>query len=591
MKRQMLVSLLSVFIVTQFSLAEGDTLEVVGSISNVIVYRGQALVTRTIELELPAGGSQIIVQKLPHAIISETLYAQALDDVTVTSVSYREKTNKEKTSKEIKQLEAEIEEVKKKIYYAERNRNQTGRMWSMYYDLRKFAIDAENVDLNKGLLQFEPIEKLTTHIEAGTSDAHQKSVDLEYAKIELEKELEKLNSKKEKLERNKRKIKREAVLFANNLQAKKVIIELSYLVNGANWLPQYNLRANPDQGNVQVEYNAVMHQTSGEDWDKVTVSLSTAEPTMVAAPPLLEPMKVKLAPGTPVKQPVQVSEKVSGQQIEYRDLSEEFKNIQSRRREIAQKGKAAQSALNVMAIDNQMLELQADKKAVQMIQAEAKRFARTEGVSVTYNLVGKLSMPSRTDQQLVNIATFQAKGDFIMLATPLLTDYVYLQGNIVNNSDTILLAGPASMYRNGEFVGKGQLELVTIGETFTVGFGVDSQVQITREFKDKKVDTFWGNRVEKYDYRVAINNYKNTPVKLRLLERIPYTENEELVITGFKTNVPLSTDADYLRTEKDKGILRWDLTLAPVTTEKKATVITYSYSMEYDNDMHIRSAR
>jgi uncharacterized protein (TIGR02231 family) len=173
----------------------------------------------------------------------------------------------------------------------------------------------------------------------------------------------------------------------------------------------------------------------------------------------------------------------------------------------------------------------------------------------------------------------------------LLTDYVYLQGDIVNDSEIILLAGPASMYRDGEFVGKGRIEMVTIGEKFTAGFGVDSQVQISREIKDKKVDTLWGNRVEEYDYRIAIDNYKAVPVKLRLLERIPYTESEELEITGFKTNVPLSKDAEYLRVEKDKGILRWDLTLKPATAEEKATVVTYSYNMKYDSDMHIQPVR
>ena len=131
--------------------------------------------------------------------------------------------------------------------------------------------------------------------------------------------------------------------------------------------------------------------------------------------------------------------------------------------------------------------------------------------------------------------------------------------------------------------------LDTVGEKFTAGFGVDSQIQISREFKDKKVDTLWGNRVEKYDYRIAIDNYKNSSVRLRLLERIPYTEDEELKIEGFTTNKSLSKDTEYLRTEREKGLLRWDLDLEPATTEQKATIVTYGYTMKYDNDMHIQS--
>jgi uncharacterized protein (TIGR02231 family) len=171
-----------------------------------------------------------------------------------------------------------------------------------------------------------------------------------------------------------------------------------------------------------------------------------------------------------------------------------------------------------------------------------------------------------------------------------LTDYVYVEATVVNDSDTVLLAGPASMYRQSEFAGKGQVDLVTKGEKFTAGFGADSQIRISREIKDKKVDTMFGNRIDRFEYRIAIENYKSTPVKLRLTERIPWTEDEDLEIKDFETNTPLSTDQDYVRTLKDKGILRWDLDLAPNTVADKARVITYGYTMKYDKTMQIQSA-
>jgi len=332
----------------------------------------------------------------------------------------------------------------------------------------------------------------------------------------------------------------------------------------------------------------------------VALSLSTAQPTMAAGAPILKPIQVEVSEVVSKKwgwlKARRAAEPMAGEYDEeavdekvYRDLSKEFKRLQSQRQQIATKGQAAQSELSKVALHNQMMELQADKAAVRVMKKEARRFARTEGVSVTYDLGRGLSMPSRSDQQLITIAAFENKADFLMIGTPLLTDYVYLQADILNDSDVILLAGPASMYRDGGFVGKGRLEMVTIGEKFTAGFGVDSQVQISREFKDKKVETLWGNRAEKYDYRIAIDNYKTVLVKLRLLERIPYTEDEELEITGFETGVPLSKDADYLRTEKDKGILRWDLSLKPATVEEKATIVTYGYSLKYDSDMNINS--
>jgi len=596
MKCQILVLLLSVFSFVQLSLAEGDVTEVAGSISNVIVYRGQAMVTRTIELELPAGSSQIIVQKLPNAIVSESIYAQVRGGATVSSVRYRERAVKEDTREEVKQLDAEIQEVETLLRHADARIRLIHSHIRALNKLVDFTVDAEKSDLNRGVLQFEPLQQLIEFKESKHSEHNEEFLKVDDEIVNLKRQLELLQRKREKLHAGRSKTEREAVLLVNNPTAAKVFIELSYLVNEARWLPQYNLRANPEQVIVTVEYNAVIHQASGEDWTNVALSLSTAQPTTAAAAPELEPLEVRVGPPVPrsdvlYKQvPAQEHPGVQVQE-KYRDLTGQFQQLQRSRSEMARKGKAAQAELNIAAASNQMLELMADKKAVQLIQTAAKRFARTEGVSVTYALTGPITMPSRSDQQLVNIASFKSKADFLMLATPLLTDYVYLQADIINDSNVIMLAGPASMYRDGEFIGKGALELVTIGEKFTAGFGVDSQIKILREFKDKKIETFWGGRVENYDYRLAINNYKNTKVKLRLLERIPYTEDEELEIINFKTDVALSKDPEYLRTDRQKGILTWDLTLEPNTTGPKATIVTYSYTTKYGNDLQIHPVR
>jgi hypothetical protein len=94
--------------------------------------------------------------------------------------------------------------------------------------------------------------------------------------------------------------------------------------------------------------------------------------------------------------------------------------------------------------------------------------------------------------------------------------------------------------------------------------------------------------VDEHQYRIEISNYKNEPAALRLMDRLPWTENPALLIELTTVSHPLSQDAEYLRTQKDKGILRWDLMLQPETSGKNAAVITYTFTMKYDNDMAIR---
>jgi uncharacterized protein (TIGR02231 family) len=397
----------------------------------------------------------------------------------------------------------------------------------------------------------------------------------------LKKEQDLLGRKRGELVAGQSRTEREAVLFISGSGGKKVTVELNYLVGGANWQQQYNLRANPEKSNVLIEYNAVVNQTSGEDWGGVALSLSTAEPTMVAAAPVLEPMFVALSNPAQTQQAGPPAFIGAAQARQYQE---------SRKANI-RKGIAANTELNELAISNQTFFLNAGQKELQEFQQQMAEISRVEGISVTYDLPGRLTLPSRSDQQLVTIASITAKADFTLIATPLLTDYVYLQADLLNDSQTVLLPGQTSMFRDGQFVGRSRLPQVTIGERFTAGFGIDSQVQVARELENKKTRIQGGNRIDTYDYRIALSNYKNKPIELQLLDRLPYTDDASIKIELEKTEPQLSSNSEYLRTARKKGILRWDLKLAPNTIDQNATVIKYSFTMEYDRNMQIEPRR
>ena len=78
---------------------------------------------------------------------------------------------------------------------------------------------------------------------------------------------------------------------------------------------------------------------------------------------------------------------------------------------------------------------------------------------------------------------------------------------------------------------------------------------------------------------------------LQLLGRLTYTDDNSIKIELVKTEPELTTDSEYLRTAKKKGILRWDQKLAPNTIQKDATVVKYSFTMEYDRNMQIQLRR
>jgi len=70
MKKQNIILTLAV-IVLATSAVFADVQTTTGTISKVTVYRGQALVTRTIDADLPAGTSELIITDLPEKIVPE----------------------------------------------------------------------------------------------------------------------------------------------------------------------------------------------------------------------------------------------------------------------------------------------------------------------------------------------------------------------------------------------------------------------------------------------------------------------------------------------------------------------------------------
>jgi uncharacterized protein (TIGR02231 family) len=262
--------------------AAGEPVSAPGAISKVTVYRGQALVTRRIELDAPAGTSELVVPGLPANILPESIYAQSSADIKILSVRYRQHAVDEDTREEVRQLDTQIETVKHDIKIATEQNEHLKVQWKMFESLRDFTVTAEKSDLNRGLLTFEPINSLTDLVEKKGTDYLNKRLELEDKLAELQNKLALLERQRKDLMAGQSRTEREAVVFMGGA-GKHIALEISYLVSGAGWQQQYNLRANPDRSTVGIEYNAVVNQTSGEDWNGVTLSLSTAEPTMVAA--------------------------------------------------------------------------------------------------------------------------------------------------------------------------------------------------------------------------------------------------------------------------------------------------------------------
>jgi hypothetical protein len=401
---------------------------------------------------------------------------------------------------------------------------------------------------------------------------------------------------------------RDAVIVIDKTKAGPATVRLNYLVTGASWHPQYKLRAGAkDKDPVTVEYLASVEQQTGEDWTNVNLTLSTAQPLLSAAPPDLLALEVAVgAPGssgyavnvppTPVipgGQPAQAGGGAMPTATVYaKELEKQSQSLRSQAADNYRQQKAVVGGklANDAAALEQFCDLIVSKEEIAKGDHRPGGGVLADGPSVTYHLKTKLSLPSRQDEQVLEVAKFDFTPKFYYKAVPVLTSNVYRLADLTNTSEHILLPGEATMYLGTDFVGQARLPLVAIGKPFTVGFGVDPQIQATRKLLDRSRATQGGNQVLNFKYQIMLSSYKTGPVPVQVWDRLPHAEaTQTIAVSLTNPKLALSDDPLYVRDEKPKNLLRWDVTLEPKQNGEKALTIDYDYKLELDRNIGIAS--
>ena len=210
-----------------------------------------------------------------------------------------------------------------------------------------------------------------------------------------------------------------------------------------------------------------------------------------------------------------------------------------------------------------------------------------EGPSVTYHLRSRLTVPSRNDQQLIEVARIETKPEYYYKAVPILTSHVYRLADLSNKSEYVLLPGEATMYVGSDFVGRMNLPLVAIGERYTVGFGVDPQLQVSRSMVKKSRSLQGGNQVHNYDYRITVASYKSEAVKVQVWDRLPRAEAEAVAVSLLEATPKLSEDSATCAASDPKTCCGGTSRSSPARPERRRQTLAYQFKLEYARDVAI----
>lgn len=595
MKLMSIVPAVSLALMT--SMACGQAVEVKGVVDAVTVYRGQALVTREVPVAARGGTFEILVTDLPARVIASSLHADSPDGVQVRSVRYRTRPIAHDVREDVRKLDEAIAALVDQQVALARRGEVINENKAYLTSLTAFVAPTAQTELTRGVLNAQTLEQLSTYITGEREKLSAQELERVREAQKVEAEIARLNLEKSTITSGSQKVLQEAVLIVSGAE-KGGAVKLHYLVDGATWEPSYTARA--DWGDMTLEYYAAIEQMSGEDWGDVRMTLSTATPTLMASGPRLTAMKVSLSQQAAEAAMMQAQSGYFGAKAELARRQDEVNTRRNLALAAAPAGDVAggmtvhmirsetDAKLNESALSMQVLDLVAgarDDRSGGGRGTEAKD-ARREGLSITYALRDRTNLPSRADRQLVQIAAMPMRATFAKVATPVLTSFVYDEARMTNDSQMVLLAGPLTAYNAGAFVGSSDLPTVLVGESFVVGLGIDSSLRATRELVSRTEEIQGGNRIVEITYRLGIENFAAAPAMVRMFDRLPMSADEQVRVTMAR-GPELSSDAEYVRTQRKENILRYDVQVAPASSGSVASEVLYTFRMEYDKQMNL----
>lgn len=316
-------------------------------------------------------------------------------------------------------------------------------------------------------------------------------------------------------------------------------VSITQYIGGANWRPFYDLNLTRKGGEALAFNRSVLvTQYTGEDWSDVALTLSSSAPAQQAEPSVLYPELRSIAP----------------------EVDEEMLARAS--------GVAADMVMEAPV---------AAEMAAPIIAGAA-----IEGDTVVYIYPEPVTIASGSEDLRLALDTLDFTPVVEAVAVPRIDKTAFVSASFTNASDEPLLPGEAMLYREGVLVGSTYLEVIAPGVETEVGFGAIETLRIKREMPktatgETGVFTTSNQRVE-----AAVITVENTgpdawPV--RLLDQVPYTEQDDLEIEVTADPAPSETDV-----EGQRGILAWKFDLA--AGGKKT--ITLEHTLSWPEGMELR---
>lgn len=510
-------------------------------IAEVTVYSNGARITRTLAINAAAGGATVTVAGLTPQLDPDSIrIAEAPDWLRIASVESRPVFAMEAYQEEVRLLEETIAGLEDEKAALNDRKRAADRQLALIE-----ALIAETPKAGSENVPPRPAEdwgRMIALVGEGAAEAYAEQRAVAQGLRDVDAALQKAQNELGQLRGSQRQTYTVDIVY-ESAQEGAATLALSYRTAGARWRPLYDARLDTEEAVLTLVQLAEVTQTTGEPWDGVALTLSTARPDYRGGVPELDTWFLEY---------VRVAEMRRG--------SEQFRD-------------EADLAKSIPAAPMPAKEETAQGQSVDVIASE---------FAAAYKVPGRATVPPDGSAQKVMLTESSYGVALSVKAAPKVKPQAFLVGEIEYDGEVPLLPGIVSVYRDGAYVGRQSTGMIRPDETKELSFGIDDRVAIEyRLAEGERADAglLTRRKRDRRLYKIDVANNHARPIEITVFDQLPVAREEDIDVEVLNA-ITEPTERDF---DDRKGVLAWRYTYEP----GEERTIEFGYEVSYPADQRI----
>lgn len=583
------------------------------SVEKVTLFIDGAQVTRTEQVDIPAGNSTLVFTGLSPYLDDKSMQVAAKGRFTVTAVNrlFNHTDSLERSARQ-QALEQELANIRQ-----QQKKQQAAReVIDAESDLLKVNCSVGN---RNAATPLAAIKELNEYYASRMEEPKRRTLELEGQLKTLSEREQQVLADLTQLGGRQTAPMSEVEVRIESPAACKGVFTLTYYVRNAGWFPSYDIRSGGLSEPVEISYKANIFQNTREEWKNVALTLSSSNPTTGSiapqlktwwldygmAPPRYNPSLTSntvsgtvfdeqrepligasvLVPGTTVgtstdvqgRYSVTVPNGASSLQFNYIGYKSQTRAIAGNTMNVVMQEDNAQLDEVVVtgygsapsaALTGRVAGVQArNKAATRTVEMEFADFAEESDmmeVGQTQTQLGyefeirqPYTIPSDGKSVAAEIGRYRLPAVYTYRSTPKIDKDAFLVAETTDWAKLNLLEGEANVYFENTFVGKSILSPREAGDTLRFSMGRDRGIRIerTKESDYSARRAVGSNQTQTMGWKLTVRNTRTEPVVLMLTDQLPVSRNSSITVT--------EEELSGGTLDKETGTVTWRLELKP----------------------------